>query len=115
MRPEYLPDQSSPQESRYVFAYHIRITNLGDEAAQLINRHWIITDANSQIREVKGEGVIGEQPRLEPGYGFEYTSGVMLDTPVGTMEGSYEMVADDGESFTAAIPVFLLSVPGAVN
>lgn len=112
---EYLQDQSSSADSRFVFAYHITIANEGDDPATLLRRHWVITDGNNQIREVEGEGVVGEQPRLEPGEQFNYTSGVLLETAVGTMQGSYQMMLDSGELFDAPIPVFLLSLPGIVN
>ena len=113
--PEYLDYQSSEKDQRFVFAYHITITNEGSETAQLLHRHWIITDANNSKREVRGEGVVGEQPVLNPGESFSYTSGVMLETQVGTMQGSYQMQTDDGLLFDADIPVFLLSIPGSVN
>lgn len=115
VKTRYLPDESSPDGSRYVFAYTITMTNTGDHTAQLLTRHWVITDANNQIQEVRGEGVVGEQPRLAPGDSFEYTSGTVLETPIGTMEGSYQMVADDGTEFDAIIPLFSLSKPGTLN
>jgi ApaG protein len=111
----YLPDQSDEDTSRYVFAYTIRITNAGEKAAQLISRHWIITDANNQVQEVRGLGVIGEQPVLRPGESFEYSSGSSLNTPVGTMRGTYQMVGEDGARFDAAIPEFTLSVPRVLH
>ena len=107
----YIEDQSSPDNDRYVFAYTINIQNHGQRTAQLLNRHWVITDANGKIQEVRGEGVIGEQPKLRPGESFEYTSGAILETPVGAMEGEYEMVADSGEHFLALINAFSLSIP----
>ena len=107
----YVDEQSSPEQEKYVFAYTITITNKGNEAAQLLRRHWIITDANNKIQEVRGDGVVGEQPLLRPGQSFTYTSGAMLETPVGCMQGSYEFITDDGETFAAPIPVFRLSVP----
>ena len=112
---EYLDYQSSKDESRFVFAYHITISNLGTQEVQLLNRHWIITDANNQVREVKGEGVIGEQPIMAPGESFSYTSGVMIETEVGTMEGHYQMINQDKQLFNADIPLFRLSVPGIIN
>jgi ApaG protein len=108
---EYLADQSDEAADRYVFAYTITITNTGTIPAQLISRHWIITDADNQVQEVKGLGVVGEQPLIKPGESFEYTSGSAITTPVGTMKGSYQMVAEDGMKFDAAIPEFVLSVP----
>src|SRR3546814_13989634 len=107
----FLDEQSVPDDDRYVFAYTIRIHNAGPHAAQLVARHWLITDANGQVQEVRGEGVVGEQPWLLPGEAFEYTSGAVLETSVGTMQGSYEMVADDGTHFLTPIPAFTLSVP----
>jgi ApaG protein len=107
----YIPAQSSPDENRYVFAYTITIQNQGGIPAKLLTRHWIITDANGKVQEVRGEGVVGEHPHLQPGQGFRYTSGTMIETPVGTMRGSYQMVADDGHRFDALIPQFTLSMP----
>lgn len=112
---DFVADQSDPDEDRYVFAYHITITNTGTVAAQLISRHWIITDGAGSVQEVKGEGVIGEQPRLTPGTQYRYTSGSILETPVGSMHGSYQMVAEDGHHFDAPIPPFTLAVPRALN
>lgn len=111
VEPSYLEDQSVPAEDRYVFAYTITIRNLGSVPARLISRHWIITDANGDEREVRGEGVVGEQPRLLPGDDFRYTSGAVLETPVGSMRGSYRMLADDGISFEAPIQAFTLARP----
>jgi ApaG protein len=111
----YLADQSDPSRKQYVFAYTIRITNAGTVAAQLVSRHWIITDADHRVQEVKGLGVVGQQPRLEPGESFEYTSGTSLATAVGTMRGTYQMVAADGRAFDAAIPLFTLSVPRVLH
>lgn len=111
----FIPDQSDEAEDRYVFTYTITITNTGHTTAQLISRHWIITDANQSVQEVRGLGVIGEQPTLKPGESFEYTSGTALSTPVGTMRGSYQMVAEDGEKFDAEIPEFLLSMPRVLH
>lgn len=112
---DFISDQSDPEEDRYVFAYHITITNTGTVAAQLLSRHWIITDGAGSVQEVKGEGVIGEQPRLAPGEQYRYTSGSILETPVGSMHGSYQMVAEDGHHFEAPIPPFTLAVPRALN
>jgi ApaG protein len=107
----YIEEQSLPEQGRYVFAYTITIENRGKVPAQLLRRHWVITDANNRVQEVKGEGVIGEQPHLNPGENFRYTSGTMLETPVGSMRGSYQMIADDGVEFDADIPPFSLSIP----
>lgn len=111
----YLAEQSDPSADRYVFAYTITIANTGTVAAQLISRHWIITDAENVTQEVKGLGVVGEQPLLRPGESFEYTSGTAMATPVGTMHGSYQMVAEDGNKFDAEIPVFTLSMPRVLH
>jgi ApaG protein len=111
----YLPEQSDEAKRRYVFAYTITITNRGTVAAQLVTRHWIITDANSEVQEVKGDGVVGEQPHLDPGQSFEYTSGAAIATPVGTMRGSYQMVADDGTRFDAEIAEFTLAMPRTLH
>ncbi|KFN49292.1 Co2+/Mg2+ efflux protein ApaG [Arenimonas composti] len=111
----YLEDQSVPEDGRYVFAYTIRITNTGDVAAQLLARHWIITDGDGGVQEVEGEGVIGEQPHLQPGEHFEYTSGAVLSTPLGTMHGSYRMLADDGHRFEAPIAPFTLTIPRTLH
>ena len=111
----FVPDQSDEEGSRYVFSYTVTIRNSGSVAAQLISRHWIITDSNNQVQEVRGLGVIGEQPLLHPGETFEYTSGSALSTPVGTMRGSYQMVAEDGTKFEADIPEFVLSVPRVLH
>jgi len=111
----YLPSESDPDDNRYVFVYTIPIENQGTVPAQLLTRHWIITDANGKVQEVKGDGVVGEQPHLKPGEGFQYTSGTMLETPVGTMEGSYQMLADDGENFDAEIKAFTLSAPRVLH
>jgi len=111
----YLEEQSDPAQDRYVFAYTVLIQNQGNIAARLLSRHWIITDANNKIEEVRGEGVVGEQPHLCPGEGFQYTSGAILDTSVGSMQGSYQMVADDGVTFDAEIPPFVLSIPRTLH
>jgi ApaG protein len=115
VKTSYLPAQSAPEANRYVFAYTITITNGGEVPAKLVTRHWIITDANNQVQEVRGEGVVGEQPHLQPGMSFQYTSGTAIPTPVGSMRGSYQMVADDGTAFDAEIPVFTLSVPRTLH
>jgi ApaG protein len=107
----YVADQSDASRDQYVFAYRIKVTNTGTVSAQLMSRHWIITDGEHRVQEVKGQGVIGQQPVLKPGESFEYTSGTQLPTPVGTMRGTYHMVADDGHAFDATIPPFTLSVP----
>jgi len=111
----YLDEQSDPEADRYVFAYTISIANTGTVAAQLISRHWIITDAENVTQEVKGLGVVGEQPLLRPGESFEYTSGTAMATPVGTMRGTYQMVAEDGNKFDAEIPLFTLSMPRVLH
>ncbi len=111
----YLPDQSSPEMERYAFAYTITIRNEGASPAKLLNRHWVITDATGKVQEVRGEGVVGEQPYLRPGEGFQYTSGTMLETPVGSMEGEYEMEDEAGSRFLASIPPFSLSAPRSLN
>ena len=111
----YIEDQSSVVDNRYVFSYQITITNTGNIAAQVISRHWIITDAEQKVQEVRGLGVIGVQPLLAPGESFEYVSGTQMDTPVGTMRGSYQMVAEDGTRFEAPIPVFMLSMPRVLH
>lgn len=107
----YIPEQSDPENNRYAFAYTITILNEGSIPAQLLTRHWIITDADGHTQEVRGEGVVGEQPYLRPGEGFQYTSGTLLDTPVGSMQGSYQMVADDGYEFECPIAPFTLAIP----
>jgi ApaG protein len=112
---QYLEDQSEPRENRYVFSYTITIRNEGPVAAKLLTRHWIITDANGRVQEVRGEGVVGEQPHLAPGQGFRYASGAVLETPVGVMQGSYQMIADTGERFDAPIAPFKLAIPGLVH
>jgi ApaG protein len=111
----FVPEQSDEQENRYVFAYTITITNTGGVAAQLLRRHWIITDASNQVQEVSGLGVVGEQPYLRPGESFQYSSGSSIATPVGTMRGTYQMVAEDGTKFDASIPEFVLSVPRVLH
>jgi ApaG protein len=111
----YIEEQSLPEEDRYVFAYTITIRNNGEQPAKLLNRHWLITDGDGNTQEVRGEGVVGEQPHIGPGDYFRYTSGTVLETPVGTMEGSYQMLADDGTEFEAMIPVFTLSLPHTLH
>ena len=111
----YLEDQSEPKESRYVFAYTITIRNEGEKPARLVTRHWIITDANGKVQEVRGEGVVGEKPYLQPGQGFRYSSGAIIETPVGAMQGSYQMVTDDGAQFDAPIAPFRLAKPGVLH
>lgn len=108
-RSEFQPDQSSPAESRYVFSYTITIENKGSEPARLLDRHWVITDADGRVQEVRGKGVVGEQPHLSPGQRFQYTSGTVIATPMGSMHGSYGMIADDGTRFDAEIPAFSLA------
>ena len=112
---DYVHEQSEPDADRYVFAYTITICNTGDVAAQLISRHWVITDANGKVQEVSGDGVVGEQPHLNPGEEFQYSSGAVLETPVGAMQGLYRMKADNGVSFDAPIPPFTLAVPGVLH
>lgn len=111
----YIKEQSMPEEDLYVFAYTINIRNTGTVAAKLISRHWIITDSDGKTQEVSGDGVVGEQPHLGPGDHFEYTSGTQMDTPVGSMHGSYQMLADDGVRFEAEIPAFSLALPSALH
>lgn len=112
---QYVDDQSEPDIDRYVFAYTITIKNLSNIPAQLLSRHWLITDANGKVQEVSGDGVVGEQPKLNPGETFRYSSGAILETPVGAMQGSYRMQADDGIDFDAPIPPFTLAVPGVLH
>ena len=111
----YLSDQSDPGERRFVFSYTITIRNEGRVPARLVTRHWLITDANGKTQEVRGEGVVGEQPHLKPGQGFRYSSGAVIETPVGAMQGSYEMVSDDGARFDAPVAPFRLAIPGALH
>jgi ApaG protein len=115
VKTHYIDAQSAPEQSRYVFAYTVTIRNTGRLAAKLLTRHWIINDANGNVQEVHGEGVVGEQPYLRPGESFEYTSGTVIETPVGSMEGSYQMLTDDGVPFDADIPAFTLSRPNALH
>ena len=111
----YLPDHSNPEDGQYTFAYTITISNASDVPVQLLSRHWVIQDATGQTREVRGPGVVGEQPVLEPGDSFEYTSGCPLNTPFGSMEGRYQMVTESGEEFEAEIARFELREPGAIH
>ena len=111
----YLDEQSDPHEHRYVFAHTITIRNDCPTPARLLTRHWVITDANGKVQEVRGDGVVGEQPYLEPGQGFRYSSGAVIETPVGAMQGSYQMVSDDGLAFDAPIPPFRLAIPGVLH
>ena len=114
-RPQFIAEQSDFDAERYVFAYTITLENVGTVAAQLISRHWLITDGNAKEQEVRGLGVIGEQPLLQPGEKYEYTSGCQLDTPVGIMRGSYQMMAEDGTAFEAEIPAFTLAIPRVLH
>ncbi|MBT4838585.1 MAG: Co2+/Mg2+ efflux protein ApaG [Methylococcales bacterium] len=115
VKTDYLKAQSLPEKDRYVFSYTITIRNSGDIAAKLISRHWVITDANGKKVEVKGEGVVGQQPFLNPGDAYQYTSGAIIETPLGSMHGSYQMIAEDGKSFDAVITPFTLSIPMALH
>ncbi len=112
---QYIEAESNPDANRYIFSYTITIKNNGKIAAKLLSRHWIITDANNRVQEVKGKGVIGEQPYLRPGESFQYTSGTMLETPVGSMQGSYQMVSDNDEFYDAIIEPFTLALPRMLN
>lgn len=111
----YLDEQSEPDNERYVFAYTVQVRNIGQVPAQLLGRHWVITDANGTVEEVAGEGVVGEQPWLRPGESFQYTSGAVLKTGMGVMRGRYDMLADDGTRFEAPIPEFTLSIPRTLH
>lgn len=111
----FVPEQSDEAQNRFVFSYTVTITNTGSIPAQLISRHWIITDANNELQEVRGLGVVGVQPLLQPGEHFQYTSGTVLTTPVGTMRGSYHMTAEDGTQFDSPIPEFTLSIPRVLH
>jgi len=113
--PVFIADQSDPTTNHYVFSYTVTIKNAGSTPAKLLTRHWVITDGDGVVQEVKGDGVIGEQPHLHPGEGFQYTSGTFMNTPFGTMHGSYQMLADSGEKFDAEIPTFQLTVPNALH
>lgn len=111
----FIPDQSDITHNRYAFSYHVTITNTGNIAAQLISRHWVIVEADGQQQEVRGLGVVGDQPLLAPKQSYEYTSGTVINTPMGKMHGSYQMVAEDGTRFEATIPVFLLNMPRVLH
>jgi ApaG protein len=111
----YIEEQSDPRDKRFVFSYTITIRNDGPVPARLMTRHWIITDANGNVKEMRGDGVVGEQPYLKPGQGFRYSSGAVIETPVGTMQGSYQMVADGGRQFDAPIAPFRLAMPGVLH
>ena len=111
----FLESESNPEQNQFSFAYRVQLKNLGRETVQLLSRHWIITDSVGKVQHVKGPGVVGEQPVLKPGTSYEYTSGSRLESPLGTMEGTYQMVTDDGENFDIRIPMFTLSVPGTLN
>ncbi len=111
----FLPEQSQPEQERFAFAYTVTLSNAGEQPAKLISRHWVITDGNGNVQEVRGSGVIGQQPRLEPGQSHTYSSGTMMTTRVGNMHGSYQMLADDGTRFDAPIAPFRLAVPGALH
>jgi ApaG protein len=111
----YIEEQSDPRDKRFVFSYTITIRNEGQVPARLLTRHWIITDANGNVKETRGDGVVGEQPYLKPGQGFRYSSGAVIETPVGTMQGSYQMIADDGQHFDAPIAPFRLAMPGVLH
>ena len=115
VKTQYVEDQSNPVEGRFVFSYTITIRNEGTQPARLVTRHWLITDANGKVQEVQGEGVVGEQPHILPGQQHRYSSGAVIETPVGTMEGSYGMRTDDGAQFRAEIPRFRLAVPGVLH
>lgn len=115
VRTQYLSEQSRPDKLHFAFAYHVTITNHGDRPCTLAGRHWIIVDGNDKRQEVRGEGVVGAKPSIPPGGHYSYTSGAIIETPVGTMEGAYQMVDDNGACFDAPIPPFLLAVPGSIN
>lgn len=111
----YVAERSRPEREYYFFTYHVTITNGGTQGAQLLSRHWVVTDGAGNVQEVRGPGVVGEQPRIAPGQSFDYTSACPLPTPVGTMHGSYQMIGDDGEEFEALIAPFTLAIPNALN
>ena len=113
--PNYIEEQSKPEQGHFVFSYTVTIINEGSKPARLLTRHWVITDALGEIQEVKGDGVVGEQPHLKPGEGFQYTSGTMMKTPNGSMAGSYQMISDDGFHFDADIPEFYLLAPSTLH
>ena len=112
---QYIEEQSEPHNERFVFAYTIQITNTGTHGATLVARHWLITDAHGEVTEVKGQGVVGEQPYIAPGQSYEYSSGAVLNTPIGSMQGSYQMETDNGTQFDTPIPVFSLAAPGTLH
>jgi len=114
-KPQYIEAQSLPEDNRFVFAYTITITNVGEVPARLLTRHWLITDANGKVQEVNGDGVVGEHPHLNPGDSFRYTSAAMIETPVGVMQGKYQMQSDTGMQFSAQIPKFTLSIPRVLH
>jgi ApaG protein len=111
----YIEEQSNPRDKRFVFSYTITIRNEGSIPARLLTRHWIITDADGNVKETRGEGVVGEQPHILPGQGYRYSSGAVIETPVGIMQGSYQMMADDGQHFDAPIAPFRLAIPGVLH
>ncbi len=113
--PAYIANQSDPENNHFVFSYTVTIRNNGSMPAKLLARHWVITDGDGLVQEVKGDGVIGEQPHLQPGESFQYTSGTFMNTPFGTMHGSYQMISDSGENFDAEIPAFQLTVPNTLH
>jgi len=115
VKAEYSDEHSQPEQDRFVFIYDINIRNIGDQAAQLLTRHWLITDGNGMVEEVMGDGVIGEQPVISPGAEHRYNSFCVLETPVGYMQGSYQMLSEDGETFDAPVQAFTLAAPGALN
>ena len=115
VQPAYIAEQSDPTNNHYVFSYTVTIRNNGSIPAKLLTRHWVITDGDGLVQEVKGDGVIGEQPHLQPGEGYQYTSGTFMSTPFGTMHGSYQMLTDSGEKFDAMIPAFQLAVPNTLH
>lgn len=115
VKTSYQKEESSPEQGNYVFSYTITITNDGEIGARLISRHWIITDADGRVQEVKGQGVVGQQPHLTPGESYTYTSGTMMETEVGFMQGSYQMRDEEGTMFDATIPTFRLVVPGVLH
>jgi ApaG protein len=115
VKPQFLPEQSDPERDHYLFAYTIKVTNTGEVTAKLVSRHWIITDADHHVEEVKGAGVVGEQPVLRPGESFEYTSACPLATPMGSMKGSYQCVAEDGTKFDVPVPEFVLATPRTLH
>lgn len=115
VKTEYLAEQSDANSQRWVFAYHITIRNEGQQTAQLLTRHWVITDGDDRQQEIHGEGVVGEQPRIAPGQEYHYSSGAILETEVGSMRGSYQMISEDGTCFDADIPAFTLAAPRALH